>query len=891
MSVLLTSGDGGTLHSSFAVRSPGKSSLSFIRHYPEGFVKLVSRFQCAVTSFILVVTAFSLVFAQTPSATPDPFVTQLTSNPLAFNTFAGDFSGNGRLVVFESDGNLDTQNPRNADGNREIFIADYAQRRIFQITDTKNVPKPPASPTPTPTPTATPTPSPSATPTPTPGPTPADPTLIKIEISNNHPALTFEPTLVAGKRTYTIVFSSNAPTPGSYLGEDTPAIAANANQEIWTYTLPEIDDNFDLTAGDEIPLTPLTGGAFRQITDTPTSRPIRTGTNPPDAVDDNRDAVISDNGTTIAFISTRNIVTGVGNADGNPELFLARTSTNFGTGTFSITQGTQTADVFVQPKTFAAFQQNPSLSADGSVVAFSSSANLASDNDDTGHTNGNAEVFVANFNGSAVGNFRQLTKTKVETNGSTVNLLNAGRRLSRDGKFVAYESRAEDPIANNGTNNSFFATFASDVPTSSTTNPTPKMVGPRALVFPGDVVHFPTFGDYDSALAPHSIVFASALNFKPDGTFPPADQDSTGLNPVPSGTARPNQIFSTQFPITSSNTFTRLTKNPITGFVVGIRPLVSNTTRRIAFSFDSVELGTGNLDGSPEIYYLYSPAVNAESTAALSFFTGASNMGPMASASPTASPTPTPTPSPGVPVGLAPGELSKIRSTVGLATSDKDAVGGSETARSPILPTELNGVSVSVNGAAAGLYFVGDSPSEGINFVMPIGLSTGVATVLVNDQRNNSGTVFRGFVPIVATQPDIFTSTNDAGGVAMVCNITNTAVSGCVTGPFQLTTADSTGTQVPTKLEIYVTGLRNIVTGETSVNFINGSTTTTILPTSVRANTNMFGVDLITIVLPSTLGPVTAPTDFKLVVTVNRSGSFSSRPADTAPTVTLVPGP
>ena len=343
--------------------------------------------------------------------------------------------------------------------------------------------------------------------------------------------------------------------------------------------------------------------------------------------------LINDNGDTIAFISTRNLVTTVGNADGNPELFMARSSNGFTTST--IIQGTKTADVFVTPKNYPAVQQNPSLSADGSVVAFSSTADLIpGSNHDTGHTNGNAEVFAASFNGSLVDNYRQLTKTKAETTGpnagASVKLLSAGRRLSRDGKFVAYESRAEDPVANSGTNAAFLAMFVSDVPLLPATTPTPKNIGLRALVFPGDVVHFPVFSDYDGALAPHSLVFASALNFKPDGTFPAADQDSTGLNSVPSGVARPNQVFSTQVPVTTTNTFTRLTKNPITGFVTGIRPFASNTQRRIAFTLDAVELGGGNGDSSPEVFYLFSPGVGTESPAALSFFTGASNMGPFA---------------------------------------------------------------------------------------------------------------------------------------------------------------------------------------------------------------------------------------------------------------------
>src|SRR5688572_20586478 len=101
--------------------------------------------------------AFSISKAQIPSPTPDPFVIQLTSSPNGlFRSIAGDISANGRFVVFESNGDvatekIPTRNPdgtvnpnarNNEDGNREIFLVDYAQRRIFQITNTKNVPKP-----------------------------------------------------------------------------------------------------------------------------------------------------------------------------------------------------------------------------------------------------------------------------------------------------------------------------------------------------------------------------------------------------------------------------------------------------------------------------------------------------------------------------------------------------------------------------------------------------------------------------------------------------------------------------------------------------------------------------------------------------------------------------
>jgi hypothetical protein len=866
-------------------------------------VKLVFRSQYAFAALLVVFGAFSYAQGQAASPTPDPFIVQVTSSPTGFYSFAGDISANGRFVVFESNGDVATQkipsrnpdgtlNPNarnNEDGNREIFLLDYAQRRIFQLTNTKNIQKPAASPTPTPTPTATPTPTPGATPTPTPVPTPPDLTLVKIEISNNHPVITLEPALAGGKRVYTIVFGSNAPDPKNFDGVETTALTSDPNngwnQEIWIYQLPEIDDVFDLSSGDEIPFAELANGVFRPVTNTVPSRPLRTGVFPPDVVDDNREAAISDAGNTLAFISTRDLVPAVsgvgGNADANPELFFCRTTGGFASGTNTFVQGTNTKDTVAGISN--TLQQNPSLSANGSVVAFLSRANLAASNDD-----GNPEIYVADFTGTGLDNVRQITKTKADTganSGVTVNLLSPGRRLSRDGAFVAYESRAEDPTANSATNTAFLAVFV-----SKTSDSTFKLVGQRALVSPGDVIHFPTFTDYDGSLAPHTLVFASALNFKPDGTFPAADQDSTGLNSVPTGSARPNQIFSTQVPVTSSNTFRRLTKNPIIGFVVGIRPIPSAALKRMTFDLSAVELGGGNSDNSPELFYLLTPPVTTDSMAALSFFTGASNRGPFASASPTASPTPTPTPSPGEPAGLAPGELSIVRSTVPLATSDQTAVGGLETARTPILPVELNGVSVSVNGAAAGLYFVGNTPAEGISFVMPVGLSSGVATVVVNDQRNNNGTAFRGFVQIVPAQPDIFTSTNDAGGIAMVCNVTNTASSGsgCITGPFQVTSDDGTGTQVPTKLEIWLTGVRFAAAAETKVSFVNGTTTTDITPNSVRPNTNKFGFDLVNITLPAALAGA-APINYKLIVTVTKNGTFTSRPEATAPQVTIIP--
>src|ERR1044072_3160277 len=197
----------------------------------EDFVKQGFWLLCASIVSLLVGGSLATVSAQTSTATPDPFVVQLTSAPTAaFNTSIGDMTANGRFVVFVSNADLSTEKTidgrNNADGNREIFLADYAQRRIFQITNTKNVPNttPPPSPRPTPPPSPPPTPSP----TPPPLPTPADTTQVKIEIVNRTPMISLAPQLVGGQRVYTIVFSSNAPDPKNFDGTE-GTLAQDAN--------------------------------------------------------------------------------------------------------------------------------------------------------------------------------------------------------------------------------------------------------------------------------------------------------------------------------------------------------------------------------------------------------------------------------------------------------------------------------------------------------------------------------------------------------------------------------------------------------------------------------------------------------------------------------------
>ncbi|HYW74985.1 MAG TPA: DUF4214 domain-containing protein, partial [Pyrinomonadaceae bacterium] len=335
----------------------------------------------------------------------------------------------------------------------------------------------------------------------------------------------------------------------------------------------------------------------------------------------------------------------------------------------------------------------------------------------------------------------------------------------------------------------------------------------------------------------------------------------------------------------STGPFVRISNFPIAGGGAGV--IASSSRSRFAFS-RTADLGFDNPDFSSEAFYQLSPAITTESTTAISLVTGASSMSvpiasPTATPSPSVSPTPTPSPSPSPspsaspsaspvssPVGLAAGELAFVQGTFGPVTNATvDNANASESKRVPSLPIELNGVSVSVGGSACGLYSVSSSQ---IKFVVPPGLNIGVFPIAVN----NNGTVFRGAVQIVASQPDIFTSTNGPLGRAVVCNATNPAV--CTPEPFTVTTDDGTGNQVATVLQVSLTGIRhNLGTA------ITATVGTTVINGTSNAPADLPGTDLFTFVLPSTVDVG----DLPIVITSNAT---SSRDTSTAPNITINAG-
>ncbi len=181
-------------------------------------------------SFVLLVIIalvgnFSAVLAQV-----DSVIGQVTSSPA--ETFAGGISGDGRLIVFESTGNLATENPRNADGNREVFLFDYAQRRIFQITDTKslltNAAMPPVF------------------------------SNVKVEISNLRPVISNNGRWIAfGSNANSVSQPQANLTPGNFdaasLNDsmNNNPLTTDGNTEMWLYQVPAVAP-VDLSFGGEI---------------------------------------------------------------------------------------------------------------------------------------------------------------------------------------------------------------------------------------------------------------------------------------------------------------------------------------------------------------------------------------------------------------------------------------------------------------------------------------------------------------------------------------------------------------------------------------------------------------------------------------------------------------
>jgi Tol biopolymer transport system component len=765
-------------------------------------------------SFRLFISLFLIMAAGglfSAAAQADFFIGQITSS--GANVAVRGISANGRLVLLQSNGDLATElaNRNNADGNTELFLYDYAQRRTFQITNTKSVLNDPTK--------------------------AATFDNIKVELDNVEASFSADGQWVvfASNATTSTPSVPNATNPGSFDGNaftdsmGNNPLTADGNTEIWLYHVPALV-SVDLTSGADIPVIDLSGGAFTQVTNTLPSRAVIPGstTTIPFVPWDNRETSISDDGNVVAFISNRDIVP-PGNqfpSVDNTEVYTyirgsgLKAQVTETPRTVSVPQPTGT------PVVVPIFNENPSVSGDGQHLAFYGNGNNPVRTMTGGsNSDANGEVFYTDLDGTGnpVGTRKQITVSTRSTLDIVANTFSPGKRLSRTGRYITFESIA-DYTGTTGNQNAN-ATFLYD--TTLVTNAF-RQIGPRgdadSGAISGDLLRSPTFTDYDGTGLPQTLVFASRLNFKPDGTIPTTASD--GLNP---SDARPIQFYS--YPLNvpaASAVFTRLTKFPDSASFAAAQPVPSDSHNRMAFNM-APELGTGNPDFSIEAYYLFVPNVTSKTPATYGFLTGATSRvvsidpvptptptpsptatpTPSPTPTPTATPSPTPTPTPVTPdavQGISKGMLAEVNIISGMSRPFTPATGiGANFTRIPALPMELNGISVSVDGAACGLMTIN---RKRILFVAPRGLVSGSHNMIIN----NNGLILTGKITVVDAQPDIFAKNmpipGGPGGRTRAVNATNRVKTG---EPFVVRTIKiKGGTFVNSVIRVYLTGVEGL---------------------------------------------------------------------------------
>ena len=338
------------------------------------------------------------------------------------------------------------------------------------------------------------------------------------------------------------VFSAPTPTPTptpspSPSPTATPTPAANSltndgNLEMWLYQIPAYTDVPDLSAGDEIPFTNLapfdvngnsSTGVFIQVTNTfPSALPVAgSATSNPIVSNDNHDPSLSDDGHALAFVSSRDLVPG-GNTgptttdpDGqdNDEIFV-------------YVQGTGNRQITLTPRGTLAnpiYSKSPTISGSGTRVAFASTGDDPVDNPssatnlDCGSnplSSRNEEIFYADLNVSGAPTAcKQITTTTQTNPGDIVNILDPGRRMSRDGRYIAFDSYADLANENGGTNQTSFALYLYD-----TTSSVFRRIGPRSnadtAASGGDISHFPGFTDNDANGTPVDTRFRNTRKHK-----------------------------------------------------------------------------------------------------------------------------------------------------------------------------------------------------------------------------------------------------------------------------------------------------------------------------------------------------------------------------------------
>jgi uncharacterized protein (TIGR03437 family) len=608
---------------------------------------------------------------------------------------------------------------------------------------------------------------------------------ININVSNNAPVISGDGTRIA--------FSSNSGT----LDGANP----DGNQEIFIATLP---------AGSTTP-------TFRRVTTTGLA-----GSTGIREFFDNYAPTINSDGSRVAFVSTRDNadgLTGVSNNDRNGEIILFNASTG------AFTQVTNKVDSDAQVGfNFLGFNSNPSLSGNGTRLAFLSGFNYAASGATVNNSDFNGEVFIYNV---TTGSITQVTNTKAEDiafpTSSPVNVLSTGtRHLNNDGTLLVFESSADLGGLNADKTREVFL-YRVDSASNQFTRITNQTLAANPTAADLAKIDF-NFSPGITADGTQ-VFFASIQNLVPvsSGSSPRTD-NADGSRDV----FRYGPIAANGQPAMDAR-FRQITFTGLSNLVLDQREAVvlANTNAdgtRVALSSNSDIIGT-NPDTSQELFQVVVRPVTGANTPDAVLTNGAS----FANAS----------------AATNPAQVGRGSIVTAFGSNLASVTATTQRADFDFL---LGGVSVTVSNAAAHLIYV--SPGQ-INFVLPQGAQTGDA---VEFSINNNGVVTKGKAKIADAGPGIFSvNGNGVGAAAATCQSVTTATPPVAT--FSLPPCAVGTAEVRQFLNFYGTGFRNAAAGTLSVIVGTGDTARTFTPQFAGAQTNVYnvlpGLDQLNLELPA----------------------------------------
>ena len=644
----------------------------------------------------------------------------------------------------------------NRDSNREIFLFDVDTRATIQLTNTQDILDP------------------------------LDSTRTLLHVTNSTPAISGDGTK--------IVFTSNAALTNT--GND------DGNQEVYLMDFPR-------TA------TAASQGKITRLTDTNTNFSGEFLTE----VFTNYSPTINDDGSVIAFVSTRRTFAALENGtpafnaakegansdidpDGSGEIFLYNATTKR-YAQVTATRDSETIVNFV----VKGFNNFPKLSGDGKKLVFLSGFNFTGTTANK-NTDFNGEFFSYNV-GAAVNTVTQITDTTgnavvpvlttvglytVNTT-APMNLLPAfSRPLNRDGSLFVFESGGNFDSSNaDKTRELWLYDSAANKfthLTSQTASSTPTQDELKKL-------------DYNFQPSINSagtfITFGSTLNLTPATTSSVTSDNADGSREV----FRYDVAKAAFLQITYTPTANALDQRNIT---VPSYPDAAGSA--VTFSLES-DLIASNLGLLPEAFRaLIYPVTSTNAT------------------------------TPAI-VNAASFDATQVARGSIVAAFGSQLSSKVIAANTTPLPLDLNNVRVTVGNIAAQIVFA--SPTQ-VNFVMPAQIG---AADKVNFSINNNGLQATGTIKVANVAPGVFTVAGSGTGAATVqCGrLSDDGLSAVLTNP-----SCDVGNDSDTRfLVIYGTGWRN----GTGLTVAFGDTTLT--PSFSGAQGDLAGLDQINVPLATSL--------------------------------------